>query len=342
MKTKIVLLSVCLIFACTSTVQAQFGGLSKTGLSAATFLSIEVGPRAKSMGGAFVGVADDISTLYWNPSGLVNLDGKHVYVAHTEWLADVNHDFIGIAVPVSGVGVIGASLTSVNVPEMKVRTVLQPEGTGEVFDATDIALAVSFARKLTNRFAFGTNFKYIRENIMNSTASTVAVDLGLLFKSDFRNLGFGVSISNFGGDMTLGGTDTEIEVDVAPDQFGNNDRILANLTTEDFQLPLTLRVGLAMDVLTGNSATARIAVDGVVPNDNKQYVNVGAEVLVVKTVALRAGYRTLFLADSEEGLTLGAGVQTKLGGEAKVGIDYAYTHFGVLDIVHEFALTIAF
>lgn len=34
-----------------------------------------VGARALGMGGAFIGVADDITAVYWNPAGMANLQG---------------------------------------------------------------------------------------------------------------------------------------------------------------------------------------------------------------------------------------------------------------------------
>ena len=37
-----------------------------------------VGARALSMGGAFTGLADDVSASYWNPAALVFLDGKYL------------------------------------------------------------------------------------------------------------------------------------------------------------------------------------------------------------------------------------------------------------------------
>ncbi len=337
-------LSLILILALlpSTTAYAQFGGLTKTGLSAATFLSIEVGPRAKAMGGAFTGRADDASALYWNPSGLAHLPTNTMIASHAEWLAEINFDFFGIALPVEGFGTIGASITSLTMPEMKVRTVFQPEGTGELFGASDLAMGLSYARALTNRFAIGATFKYIQQKIFNSTASTIAVDFGGLFRSDFRGLSFGFSISNFGGDMQLAGTDTQVEVDISPNEFGNNDRIFANLETEDFQLPLTLRMGLAMDVLQTTPNRLTVAVDGVVPNDNAQYLNVGAEYAFRDLLALRAGYRTLFLEDSEEGLTLGVGLHYALFADTSLGVDYSFTDFGFLENVHEVALIIAF
>ena len=67
------LVSTLIILCVCGSANAQVSGLTKTGLSAATFLSIEVGPRSKAMGGAFVGVADDVSAIYWNPAGLAKL-----------------------------------------------------------------------------------------------------------------------------------------------------------------------------------------------------------------------------------------------------------------------------
>ncbi|MFQ5708093.1 MAG: PorV/PorQ family protein [bacterium] len=340
--SKLPLAIFALILFLNGNARAQLSGLTKTGLTAATFLSIEVGPRAKAMGGAFVGLADDISALYWNPAGIADLSNNALMFSHTEWIADVNFDFAGVAFQVGNFGTLGAFITSLSMPDLQVRTVSQPEGTGEFFGANDIALGVSYARFLTDRFSIGANFKFIRESIFNSSASTVAVDFGTLFRTSLNDMVIGFSISNFGGDMQLSGIDTQVEVDISPNEFGNNDRIFANLETEDFQLPLTFRVGVAMKVLRSENNVATVAVDGIVPSDNDQYLNVGGEYVFNNFFALRAGYRTLFLSDSEEGLTLGAGVKQKLFGETTFQFDYAYGDFGLLDNVQEFSISIYF
>ncbi len=335
---------VILLLSMSDISQAQFSGLTKTGLSAATFLSIEVGPRSKAMGGAFVGLADDVSALYWNPAGIAKAPKNSLMFSHTNWLADVNFDFVGVSFPIEGFGTIGASITSLTMPDSKVRTVAQPEGTGQVFGANDLALGLSYARFLTDRFTIGATFKFIRESIFNSSANTVAVDFGTLFRTNLNDMVIGFSISNFGGDMKLSGIDTQVEVDISPNEFGNNDRIFANLQTESFQLPLTFRVGVAMDLLQGHSDKnhAIIAVDGVVPNDNAQYMNIGGEYVFNNLLSLRAGYRTLFLSDSEEGLTLGAGLKYQLFGETMLKFDYAYGDFGMLNNVQEFSVSLSF
>ena len=40
-----------------------------------------VGVRAMGMGGAFVGVADDFTAMYWNPAGLAQMQRREVQVS---------------------------------------------------------------------------------------------------------------------------------------------------------------------------------------------------------------------------------------------------------------------
>ena len=46
--------------------------------SAGGFEGPGLGARAESMGGAFIGVADDWTAIYWNPAGLAQLHGAGV------------------------------------------------------------------------------------------------------------------------------------------------------------------------------------------------------------------------------------------------------------------------
>ncbi len=48
-------------------------------VQAQEYLGEELAPRAWGLGGAFVGVADDISAVYWNPAGLGSLPGTRFW-----------------------------------------------------------------------------------------------------------------------------------------------------------------------------------------------------------------------------------------------------------------------
>jgi len=315
--------------------------VSKVGTTSAQFLKIEVGPRAIGMGGAFVAVANDASTIYWNPAGLVRLKKNEVILTHTDWLADTNFDFAGMVFHLGRFGTLATSITTLNMAEMEVRTVFYPEGTGEKFDCGDLAAGISYARNLTDRFSIGFNAKYIRQTIWHMAASSIAFDIGTLFTTQFNQMKIGMSISNFGNKMRYEGKDTRIFYDFDPQKFGDNDRLPAYLQTDKWALPLMFRVGVAMDVLKSLPHRLTVAVDANHPNDNTENINLGGEYVFKDWVSLRLGYKSLFTRDSEEGLTAGAGLKYPLR-YATLKIDYAYADFGRLTSVHRFAISIEF
>jgi len=161
--------------------QGQFvSNVSKVGITAATFLEIEVGARAIGMGGAFVAVANDATAIFWNPAGIARLPRGEAILIHTNWLVETNFDFSGIVIPAGYMGSFAVSVTSLRTDEMEVRTVLKPEGTGEKFSYGDLSAGLSYAKNLTDRFSIGINAKYISQRIWHMDAKGYALDIGTL------------------------------------------------------------------------------------------------------------------------------------------------------------------
>jgi len=324
---------------CAGHIHAQVvTNVSKVGTTAAPFLEIEVGSRALAMGGAFVAVADDATALYWNPGGLSRLPRTMTTLTHTEWIADISFDYAGAVIPISSSDAVGLSVTSLTMDDMKVRTIFYPEGTGEFFAASDLAIAGAYGRSLTDRFSIGFSGKFIQQKLWHMSASSFALDVGVLFTTQFKDMRLGMSISNFGSKMRLDGIDTQVNYDVSATKAGNNDKIIANLKTDSWSLPLLFRVGVAMDLINTARNKVTMAVDAVHPNDNAEYVNAGVEYGLNQNIFLRAGYKSLFLKDSEESFTLGGGLAYDIMGKLNLRLDYAYLNFGVLDNVQRFSL----
>ena len=316
--------------------------VSKVGTTAASFLEIEAGARALGMGSAFVGLSDDITALYWNPAGIARLNTGAAIFDHSNWLAGVTYDYTAVVVPMGGAGAIGLSLTALNMGEMNVRTVFYPEGTGERFDASDFALGLSYARNLTDRFSIGFSSKYIHQKIWHMNASSIAFDIGTLFTTQFHGMKLGMSITNFGPKMRLEGKDTQVKHDIAPNKYGNNSKINAHLDTDKWSLPLLFRVGVSLDVFKSAAQSLTLALDANHPNDNTEYVNAGFEYGLWGKFFLRAGYPALFLKDSEQGVSAGAGLNTLLFRNFRLHLDYAYANFGVLTDVQRFSVSVLF
>jgi len=141
-----------------STARAQLfpvlGG-QRAGISTAQFLKIGVGGRASAMGEAFIAVSNDASALYWNPAGISQFNNDQLIISHNVWVVDINHDFIGAVYHIDDDNSIGASLTAVTMDDMPVTTEFAPFGTGEYFGYTDIAVSITYSRKMTKQFSFG-------------------------------------------------------------------------------------------------------------------------------------------------------------------------------------------
>jgi hypothetical protein len=316
--------------------------VTKVGTTAAGFLNIDTGARAIGMGGAYVASAEDVTSMYWNAAGISRINGSQAAFTHNKWLADIAYNYAGFAMNLGNIGAIGFDAQFMSMDKMERTTIMEPDGTGELFSAGSYAFGLAYGRNLTDRFSIGFKFKYISEEIYHSKATGVAFDIGTLFDTQYNGLKIGMSITNYGTKMQMGGRDMLIQTDIDPSISGNNHNINANLATDAFDLPLMFRVGVSMDVLKGaGNSNLILAIDALHPNDDVESVNIGGEYVYGGMFALRAGYKTMFARDSEEGICFGAGFKYGVGG-VDLLIDYAFQDFGVLKDIQMFTIGLGF
>lgn len=316
--------------------------VSKRGTTAATFLSIGQSARAIAMGSAFVGVVNDVSSIYWNPAGLTKAQGGQIMFDHTSWIAGTEYNFLAVSYNIGDYGSVGVSFTGSNIGDMKVTTIEEPWGTGEVFSATDMAISLAYALQLTDRFSIGFNPKFVYQGIWKMSASAFALDLGVQYVTPFDEAILAMSISNFGTTMRLLGQSNLVLFDPDPFTTGNNNKIPAYLETKDWALPLTFRVGVAYSPIRSEYHRITLAFDALHPSDDYESLNLGFEYDFQDFLFLRAGYKSLFLDDSEESFALGFGVKKNLIGNVGIKVDYAYQDFGRLNNIQKFTLSVSF
>jgi|TARA_B100002003_G_scaffold112439_1_gene103993 hypothetical protein len=316
--------------------------VSKVGTTSAPFLNIPIGSRATAMGGAFSVIQGDLSCIYWNAAGLSQLQGIKAMAYHSEWIVDTDFDVVVAGISLGNQSTIAASLTSFRTGMMEITTLPEPEGTGEYFQPTDLAIAIAYARNLTDRFSIGATGRVIRRQVWNMISSGMAIDIGTLYDTGYRNTMIAASISNFGGDLKLVGRDVRVKHDIDELILGNNDNISADLSTESWPLPLVFRFGLTIEPIKSESQNLIVAVDAVHPNDNTEYVNIGLEYGFLSTFYLRAGYKSLFLRDNLQGPTFGFGVHRDLFSGIGLDINYSFMTFKFVENVHSFDLVFTF
>ncbi|MFQ6002820.1 MAG: hypothetical protein ACE5KJ_03655, partial [Candidatus Zixiibacteriota bacterium] len=135
------------------------------GTTGADFLKISVGARQAAMGGAFGGVADDATAIYWNPGGLGYADRWNITMAGNRWLFDTWHGsffaarhfcFLGQQRTALGLGAIALGMPDWNSTD---------NPNARKGKANDLALIGSVAQRidwLTRHLSLGFSGKYIQ------------------------------------------------------------------------------------------------------------------------------------------------------------------------------------
>ncbi len=310
-------------------------GGQRAGISAFQFLKIGVGARGVAMGESFVAVANDASALYWNPAGLVQFTDNQALVSHTEYVADIKHDFCGVAYHLSETDAVGASFSSLHMKDMEITTETQPFGTGRYFSFGDVGIGLSYSRHMTDQFSFGATVRYVEETLDVLKMRSVMVDLGTYYWTGLGNTRFAVVISNFGSDVAPRGQVTE-----------SNGRPSARSSRSRCRRSSSSALRWIRSNPTIQRLTTSVQLNH--PNDNAENFRLGLEYAWQNTFFLRGGVKRtigqqLLGADetSEDSFTLGAGVRLETP-VTTVGADYAYANFSRLGSVHRISLSFSY
>jgi hypothetical protein len=345
-----------------------FGGfgrgqdITKVATTAGQFLKLNLSPHAAGLGGAYVALANDITAPAWNPASVAFLPGRRSLGAtYTNLYAGIRHLYLGYAQPTSRSSYVGLSVVYLNSGRMEVTTIDLPEGTSEYFDVADVAIGLTYARRMTDLLSLGVTVKYINERIYRESATTIAFDAGSYFNTGIAATVLGMSVTNFGGQIKYDGPDLDIDVDIDPDYEGNRPT-KSRLETEAWPLPLTFRMGIRTDLIGGlnqrrPSPIHRLTwvLDANDPLDHRLRYNFGLEYSWRKILAVRAGYQprvplydetnpetavaTTVYEEARYGFGLGLNLKA---GSMRVKFDYAVSNFGILDFVQQAGMTVQF
>ena len=291
---------------------------NKPGATAAPFLKIGVSARGEAMGQTIVAVVDDATSAFYNPAGLMNIQKHSLVAGKTSLPADVGLSFLSYGMKISYNETIAFSVLSLRTDEMVIRTVLQPEGTGESFVVADYAFGISYARGLTDKLKLGLTTRYLWMNLVSGifTKHSWSADLGIQYQTQlggiFKGLELGVAVTNFGPQVTF--------------------------INESFGLPLRYTVGVAKpyDFSFGNKLI--LAINWTKYIDEQQKAQVGFENCFRDVLWLRGGYR--FASDSET-WSGGVGIAKTISNR-ELKLDYAYAAFGILGEQHRLTIGINF
>ncbi len=311
---------------------------SKLGAAGAQFLKIGVGSKYQGMADAGVATAGDAYAAYWNPAGLVEVENWSLAFTNVNWLLDIDLNYFAAARSFEDVGVFAVSATVLSTGEQEITTVDQQDGTGQYYSASSYAIGLTFARQLTHRFAFGVSAKFIGEELGDVDSRGMALDFGTLLYTGFNSLRIGMSITNMGSDLKFTGSGLKISYIDDDDQY-RTAATEGELSSTPYDLPMTLRLGMAYDWEFDEQSMLTLATELIDPSDGSQKAVVGAELGFREHFFLRGGYKFRY---DEQTLALGGGLIAPVGSESQIVIDYAWQDFGRLESTQRFSIGFTF
>lgn len=306
--------------------------VQKVGTSSLQSLKISSSVRAIGMGDAYVAVADDIQSIFWNPAGLIHLGGAAAIFSQINMPAEIQFNSLAVAEKLSKDRVLGLHVIAMNTGDMKVRTWQRPDGTGENFVAYDIIGGVSYAQRLTDRFVFGINLRLVTTGIDDITFTSALGDVGFMYQTTLRTLKLGFAVQNFGPDIDYDGEYF--------DWLDKGRRDRPEVQKNDYHgapPPTIYRIGLGADLFEMTGIQAPENIGGLIsfemshPNDNRERLNLGLELAYMEMIFLRGGYKMRYknqFGYDEERAACGFGISIPISGEVKVQVDYAYQGMG--------------
>ena len=307
-----------------------------SGTSAVNFLKIGVGARPMAMGDAATATINSAEAMYWNAAALTRIDEQFsVAVSSMDWLVDSRNSYLAAAVRLGDLGTFGFDVQYLDYGKIEETTVYDQDGTGRFLSASDMAIGLGYARKLTDRFAFGVKVKYINETIADATGDAFALDVGAVFLTSFfdNNFRLAASLSNFGTKLKFTGRDLSVTYNV-PDNPSNK-QISADLSTIEWDIPLLFRFGLSNYFINNDNVSLLVAYDIIDSRDYEVRHNVGSELGLYKILYLRGGYKFNY---DEIKYTIGMGLDFKDILNYQLKLDYVYLDFGDFGALNQFSL----
>ncbi len=319
------------------TICLHAGDFAPVGTTVAQFLEIGISARADGMGAAYTAVTNDAGSVFWNPAGLADVNAPCLFVSNSYWPADIAIGGIAIAGKFDRIGSFAFSAISLMTDDMEITTIYDNEGTGEYFSINNSVIGLTYAKFLTDRVSIGLTGKYVQEKYLDYGYSTWALDLGTMYRTDFRGLKIGMSILHFGPEVGFSGeyvnySNQDSYVDLTDD----TDDI--PMSFEKYSLPVNFRVGISMNAFRSGNHLLTVASDMVHPNNNLEQYNFGLEYSINNLVYLRTGYRAGL---DEGGFSFGGGVKLDMLGSTGIEVDYSYSDLGILTNSHRFSLLLA-
>ncbi|MFC1477024.1 hypothetical protein ACFL6L_01000 [candidate division KSB1 bacterium] len=280
---------------------------------AGVFLRLGLGARAKALGGAYVGNSIDGYSGYYNPAGLGSLQNREVYFSYRSMSLDRTFRYVGVALPMPpmagmSVGWIHAGTENIDGRDFSGNHT-------KMYTDSQNGFLFGFGLQLPGEVNIGVGGTYLRETLLDVTATGFGINLGILY----RPLPY----------LSLGAAARDIRAHYA----WNTESLYERGSSINDDFPEVYTFGTA---LTVNKYNTEILCDLYKNSKSETGVRFGIENTLLSNIDIRAG-----IDDGD--FTAGVGIHFPLP-QSNVGrLDYALVSSDIdPESVHIFSLSLQF
>jgi hypothetical protein len=267
------------------------------------FVKLTTNARAVAMGDAYSAVGNDLSSIFYNPAGITQLETERAVLGgYSKWIVGSSLGTFAFGVKTS-VATFGISAIYFTTEEFEERTSQNPAGTGRMVSANDIAVGFTVAKQLTDKLSFGAQIRYIKEDLDLIDFSTVDVNFGTVFFTGYRSTRLAMSLRNLGSDKEV--------------------------VAQKARIPTVFYISGAGEIYgnLGDPFSLTASVEQAFFTDFAARYYVGGEAWINNTFALRAGYKT---RHDSESWSVGAGLKQSIGSQ-NLSVDVSFSRANEFD-----------
>ncbi len=264
-----------------------------------SLFSIGTGARALGLGGGFSSIANDASTIYYNPAGLALLKYQEVSAMYMSLLEGTNYGFASWVYPISSKSGIGIGIMKIGTDDIIRRINFVESGS---FNYTSFQLMFGFGAEITNDVNLGISVKALNQSLDNFSDYGIGMDIGLT-----SDLSKNIRIGFVARDLMP----PEIRLDRASDTYPTSYAGGMSIRNIKLSEKVTMLSSLELEKIEDRSAK----------------LHTGVELVVDNFYALRGGY-------DKNNFVVGIGYSFD-----NLKIDYAYKFEKRISDSHRFSLS---
>ena len=225
------------------------GTVRSQGTAGASQLLIPVGTETVALSGTNVGTVAGIDALFTNVAGLARHNsGLQGTVSTTSYIADIDVMHAGMVVAMGETGTFGMTIKSLDFGEIPKTTSFAPEGDGQTFSPSFFTATAGFARAFSDRVNVGIAGKLISETIEETTATGMALDVGVQYRFPNQPLTLGVAMKNVGNRMHYDGINLDQNMVPEESESGSSSETF-RIVADNFALPTSLDLSATYELL---------------------------------------------------------------------------------------------